>query len=142
MRTTLIGLLALGVVGCQSGTAPSASPETGRLEIRATFEPPTGDEPISIGGYAYFATVGELVEEAIPVDGTLSVLLPAGSHPVTIVTRPQSDTVSIVDGEEQRDVYDISAECETEVEVPAGGSVQLTYRGIGGNNCEIIVEEG
>lgn len=142
MRIALIGLLGLAVVGCQAGAAPSASEETGLLEIRATFEPPTGDEPISMGGYAYFATVGELVEEAIPVEGTLRVHLPAGTHELIIVTRPQSDTVSIVDGEEQREVYDITAECESDVEIPAGGSVQVTYRGIGGSTCEIIVEEG
>lgn len=142
MKTVVIAVLALGVAGCQAAAAPSASEQTGLLEIRATFEPPTGDEPISIGGYAYFASVGDLVEEAIPIEGTLRVHLPAGTYPLTIVTRPQSDTVSVVDGEEQREVYDISAECETDVEVSAGGSVQVTYRGIGGNECEIIVGQG
>ncbi|MCV0404330.1 MAG: hypothetical protein K5924_11610 [Chloroflexi bacterium] len=142
MRTPVLALLAFVIAGCQAGAPPSASEETGLLEIRATFEPPTGDEPISMGGYAYFATVGELVEEAIPVDGTLRVHLPAGTHPLTVVTRPQSDTVSIVDGEEQREVYDISAECEADVEVTPGGSVQVTYRGIGGSECELIVGEG
>lgn len=142
MRPIVIASLALVLAACGSGAVPSPSEATGLLEIRTAWGPPVGDEPISIGGYASFASVGEVVEEEIPVDGTLSVHLPAGVHSLLVVTRPQSDVVTIVDGEEQREVYDISAECEAEVEVPAGGSVQVTYRGIGGSDCEIIVGQG
>lgn len=144
MRNTTLGLLiaASTLAACQAGGPPSASPETGTLVVEAVFEPPTGNEPISIGGYAYFASVGELVEQQIPFDGALRVHLPVGTHPLTIVTRPQSDVVTIVDGEEQQpEVYDITAECAEDIEIAAGSEVRLTYRAVGGSECEIVVSE-
>lgn len=142
MKASTLALLAFLLAACQAGETPPAEAETGTLAIQAVFEPPAGNEPINIGGYAFYATVGELVEEEIPFDGTLRVRLPAGTHALTIVTRPMSDTVTIVDGEEQRDVYDVTAECDAEVEVSAGGETTLTYRAIGGGTCDIEVGEG
>ena len=140
VRTGLLLLVASGLIGCQANPG-SGGDGTGTLAVRVAVEMPPAGEPISIGGYAYFVSVGDVVEERIPVDDVLRLDLPAGRHEVTIVTRPQSDTVSIVDGVEQLEVYDISATCEGEVDVPAGGEVRLTYRAIGGNACEVVLDD-
>ena len=137
--TGVMLLAAAVLVGCQS--LPESGGGTGTLAVRVAVEMPPAGEPISIGGYAYFVRVAGGVEERIPLDEVLRLELPAGRHAVTFVTRPQSDTVTIVDGVEQQDVYDVSATCEGEVEIPAGGEARLTYRAVGGTTCEVLVEE-
>jgi len=140
VRTGVLLLVASGLIGCQVNRG-SGGDGTGTLAVRVAVEMPPAGEPISIGGYAHFVSVGDVVEERIPVDEVLRLDLPAGRHEVTIVTRPQSDTVTIVDGVEQLEVYDISATCEGAVDVPAGGEVRLTYRAIGGNACEVVLDD-
>ncbi len=98
VRTGL--LLLVATAGCQAAGQRGCGRRN--AAVRVAVETPTGDEPISIGGYAYFVTVGDVVEERIPIDEVLRLDPPAGRHEVTIVTRPQSDTVTIVDGVEQR----------------------------------------
>jgi hypothetical protein len=108
--------------------------------ITGAFEPPSGGEPISIGGYGYFVTVGELTEQEIPADGPLRVVLPAGNHELLIVTRPANDAVVCVEGGEcEREFFDVTAECEATVEVAAGAEVNVVYRAIGGERCELVV---
>lgn len=134
-----LAVVLLALPACQATDAPAEGGRTGTLIIRPVYEPPPPDEPISIGGYGFFATVGELTDERIPFDGTLEVELPAGTYPLTIVTRPQSDV--LMPGQDEPEFYEATAECEAEVEVPAGGTVEVVYRATGGNACEITPAE-
>ena len=77
-----------------------------------------------------------MAEQRIPFDGTLRVELPTGPNQLTIVTRALSDVLE--PGQEQQDALEITAECDAEVEVTAGATVEVVYRAVGGSTCEII----
>ena len=134
-------LFAATLVACgaQSPT-PNAQ---GTLVIVASYEEPPAGQPISIGGYGYFASVDGGAEIEVPFDGSLRLELPAGSHELTLVTRPASDMVVVnEEGESERDFFDVSAECADTVDVPAGGEVQVTYHAVGGEDCRVTIDEG
>jgi hypothetical protein len=143
MRTTVavaatLVIAAVALAACGADGSPGPSGDTGSLVIRPAYEPPPPGEPMVFGGYGFFADVGELNEQRIPYDGTLRVELPAGSHQLTIVTRAQSDV--LMPGQEEGEPLEVTAECVTEVEVPAGGTVEVVYRAVGGSTCEITPE--
>ena len=134
-------LFAATLVACGAQSAtPSAE---GTLVIVASYEEPPPGQPISIGGYGYFASVDGGAEIEVPFDGSLRLEVAAGSHELTLVTRPASDMVVVnEEGESEREFFDVSAECADSVEVPAGGEVQVTYHAIGGEDCGVTVGEG
>ena len=130
---------ALVACGAQS-TTPNAD---GTLVIVASYEEPPAGQPISIGGYGYFASVDGGAEIEVPFDGSLRLEVPAGSHELTLVTRPASDVLVVnEEGESEREFFDVSAECADTVEVPAGGEVQVTYHAAGGEDCRMTLDEG
>jgi hypothetical protein len=138
----LLALLALAVTACgaQPGASPGIDGGTGTLVITALSEMPA-DEPISIGGYGYFATVDDGEEQEIPLDGELRIDLPAGTHHLLLTTRPANDAVVCEPGGEcDREFFDVSAGCEDDLEVQPGAEVQVTYRAIGGSRCEVTVD--
>lgn len=141
MRPTAASLLIvmLAVAACQAGAPPGGDGGTGTLVIRSVYEPPPPDEPISIGGYGFFASVGDLSDQQIPFDGTLRVELPAGPNQLSIVTRALSDV--LMPGQEAPEALEVTAECEAEVEVPANGTVEVVYRATGGSSCEIATPD-
>lgn len=130
----------LSVAACGTDAPPGADGATGTLVIRPIYEPPPPDEPISIGGYGFFASVGEVSEQEIPFDGTLRVEVPAGRNQLTVVTRALSDV--LMPGQDEPEVLEVTAECEAEVEVPADGTVEVVYRAVGGTTCEIVTPRG
>ena len=141
-RALAAALLAASLVACgaQSTTTPSAE---GTLVIVASYEEPPAGQPISIGGYGYFASVDGGAEIEVPFDGSLRLEVAAGSHELTLVTRPASDMVVVNEaGESEREFFDVSAECADTVEVLAGGEVQVTYHAVGGEDCEVTIDEG
>ena len=91
-RSLAAVLFAATLVACgaQSATTPNAE---GTLVIVASYEEPPVGQPISIGGYGYFASVDGGAEIEVPFDGSLRLELPAGSHELTLVTRPASDVL-------------------------------------------------
>ena len=140
-RSLAAVLFAATLVACgaQSPT-PSAK---GTLVIVASYEEPPAGQPISIGGYGYFASLDGGAEIEVPFDGSLRLQLPAGSHELTLVTRPASDMVVVnEEGESERDFFDVSAECADTVEVPSGGEVRVTYHAAGGEACRVTIDEG
>jgi len=140
-RSLAAVLFAATLVACGAQSAPSAA--DGTLVIVASYEEPPAGQPISIGGYGYFASVDGGAEIEVPFDGSLRLELPAGSHELTLVTRPASDMVVVnEEGESEREFFDVSAECADTVEVPAGGEVQVTYHAVGGEDCEVTIDEG
>jgi hypothetical protein len=140
MSARVIGaLLAASLVACAAPAAPSDAP--GTLVIVASYEqPPAG--PISIGGYGFFASVDGGDEIEVPFDGSLRLELPAGAHDLTLVTRPASDILVVSeDGESEREFYDVSAECADTIDVPPAGDVQVTYHALGGEDCQVTIDE-
>ena len=141
-RSLAAVLFAVTLVACgaQSTTTPNAE---GTLVIVASYEDPPAGQPISIGGYGYFASVDGGPEIEVPFDGSVRLELPAGSHELTLVTRPASDMVVVnEEGESEREFFDVSAECADTVEVPAGGEVHVTYHAAGGEDCSLTLSEG
>ena len=141
-RSLAAVLFAATLVACgaQSTTTPNAE---GTLVIVAAYEDPPAGQPISIGGYGYFASVDGGAEIEVPFDGSVRLELPAGSHELTLVTRPASDMVVVNEaGESEREFFDVSAECADTVEVPAGGEVHVTYHAVGGEDCGVTIDEG
>jgi hypothetical protein len=136
----LIATLA-AACGTQSGGTPGTDGEgTGTVVITAVSEVPP-DEPISIGGYGYFATLDDGDEQEIPFDGELRLEVAAGTHHLLLTTRPASDAVLCEPGAEcEREFFDVSAGCEDDLEVPAGAEVRVTYRAIGGSRCEVAAD--
>jgi len=139
-RLMPVALLGLMLVAC---AAPAATPDVeGTLAIVAAYEEPPAGQPISIGGYGFFVSVDGGPEIEIPFDGSLQLPVATGAHELTFVTRPASDMVVVnADGESEREFYDISAECEQEVDVPSGGEVRLVYHAAGGEDCSVTIEE-
>ncbi len=110
--------------------------------IGASFEDPPVGQPISIGGYGFFAAIDGGAEAEVPFEGELRVELDAGTHELAIATRPASDVLTVgADGESEREFYDVSAGCEGEVEVPSGGEVRVTYHAVGGEDCRVTIDE-
>jgi hypothetical protein len=142
VRTTVTSLLIvmLVVAACGTGSPRGADGATGTLVIRPVYEPPPPDEPISFGGYGFYATVGEVSDQEIPFHGTLRVELPAGPNRLTIVTRALSDVLG--PGQDEPEALEVTAECEAEVEVPADDTVEVVYRAVGGATCEIVSPRG
>ena len=141
-RSLAAVLFATTLVACgaQSTTTPNAQ---GTLVIVASYEEPPAGQPISIGGYGFFASVDGGAEIEVPFDGSLRLEVAAGSHELTLVTRPASDMVVVnEEGESEREFFDVSAECADTVEVPAGGEVQVTYHAVGGEECGVTIDEG
>ncbi len=137
-----VSLLATLLAGCaaQQPAAPSAG--TGTLVIRALYEEPPAGQPISIGGYGFFAAIDGGAEAEVPFEGELRVELDAGTHELAIATRPASDILTVgQDGETEREFYDVSAACEGEVEVPPEGEVHVTYHAVGGEDCRVTIDE-
>ena len=143
MTRSLAAVLFAGTLvacGAQSTTTSNA---TGTLVIVPSYEDPPAGQPISIGGYGFFASVDGGSEIEIPFDGSVRLELPAGSHELTLVTRPASDMVVVNEaGESEREFFDVSAECVDAIEVPAGGEVQVTYNAVGGEDCRVTIDEG
>ena len=139
-RSLAAVLFAAALVPCG---AQSATPiAEGTLVIVPSYEEPPAGQPISIGGYGFFASVDGGVEIEVPFDGSLRLAVAAGSHELSLVTRPASDMVVVnEEGESEREFFDVSAECADSVEVPAGGEVQVTYHAVGGEDCEVTVDE-
>ncbi len=140
----MIRLAALVLLLAACGS-PTPSGGTGTIVITAVYEVPGGNQPVSIGGYGVFATIPGHVEEEqeVPFEDELRFDLPAGTHHLALVTRAASDMISCVEGGEcEREFFDISAVCEDDVDVPAGGTVFVTYRAIGGERCEVAVDAG
>lgn len=140
-RPLLAAFLAASLVAC---AAPSATPDAdGTLVIVASYEEPPPGQPISIGGYGFFAAVDGGPEIEIPFDGSLRLELPAGAHDLTFVTRPASDILVVnEEGDSEREFYEVTAECADAVEVPSGGEVQVTYHAAGGEDCRVTIDEG
>ena len=141
-RPLLLALVAVVAAACgaQPGAAPATRGDTGTLVITAVSEMPA-DEPISIGGYGYFATVDDGTEQEIPLDGDLTVDVPPGTHHLLLTTRPANDAVLCEPGADcEREFFDVSAGCEDDIEVPAGVELRVTYRAIGGSRCEVTVD--
>jgi len=140
-RSVVAVLLAATLGAC---AAPSPTPDAaGTLVIVASYEEPPPGMPISIGGYGFFAAVDGGPEIEVPFDGSLRLELPAGSHDLTIVTRPASDVLVVnEEGESEREFYDVTAECAEVVEVPSGGEVHVTYQAAGGEDCRVAIDEG
>lgn len=140
-RQLLAAFLAASLVAC---AAPSATPDAnGSLVIVASYEEPPPGQPISIGGYGFFAAVDGGPEIEIPFDGSLRLVLPAGAHDLTLVTRPASDILVVnEEGDSEREFYEVTAECADAVEVPSGGEVQVTYHAAGGEDCRVTIDEG
>jgi hypothetical protein len=140
-RSLAAVLLAATLVACGAqSTTPNAA---GTLVIVASSEDPPAGQPISIGGYGYFASVDGGAEIEVPFDGSLRLELPAGPHELTLVTRPASDMIVVNEaGESEREFFDVSAECADTVEVPSGGEVQVTYHAAGGEDCRVTIDEG
>ena len=141
VKTTVNSLLILmlSLAACQAGAPTGGDGETGTLVIRPVYEPPPPDEPISIGGYGFFASVGDVEEQQIPFDGSLRVTLPAGTHALTIVTRAQSDV--LMPDQDEPEFLEITAECQADVDVSAAGTVEVLYRATGGGTCEITTPD-
>jgi len=137
---TRVALLALILVAC---AAPAATPEAeGALAIVAAYEEPPAGQPISIGGYGFFVSVDGGPEIEIPFDGSLQLPVATGAHDLAFVTRPASDMIVVnEEGESVREFYDVSAECEEQVDVPSGGEVRLVYHAAGGEDCRVTIEE-
>jgi hypothetical protein len=140
-RSVAALLFAATLVACGAqSTTPNAE---GTLVIVASYEDPRAGQPISIGGYGFFASVDGGAEIEVPFDGSLRLEQPAGSHELTLVTRPASDMIVVNEaGESEREFFDVSAECADTVEVPAGGEVQVTYHASGGEVCRVTIDEG
>lgn len=140
-RLVVAVLLAASLIAC---AAPAATPDAdGTIVIVAAYEEPPAGQPISIGGYGFFAAVDGGAEIEIPFDGSLRLELPAGAHDLTFVTRPASDVLVVnEEGESEREFFDVSAECADTVEVPSGGEVQVTYHAAGGEECRVTIGEG
>lgn len=140
-RSIVAVLFAATLAACG---AQSATPDAeGTLVIVASYEEPPAGQPISIGGYGFFASVDGGAEIEVPFDGSLRLEVAAGSHELTLLTRPASDMVVVnEEGESEREFFDVSAECADTVEVPAGGQVQVTYHAIGGEDCGVTIDEG
>ena len=140
-RTIAAVLFAATLVACG---APTTTPNAeGTLVIVASYEEPPAGQPISIGGYGFFASVDGGAEIEVPFDGSLRLELPAGSHELKLVTRPANDMVVVnEEGESEREFFDVSAECADTVEVPSGGEVHVTYHATGGENCRVTIDEG
>jgi hypothetical protein len=138
MTRSLAALLfAATLVACGAqSTTPNAA---GTLVIVVSYEDPPAGQPISIGGYGYFASVDGGAEIEVPSDGSLRLELPVGPHELTLVTRPASDELI---ANEEREFFDVSAECADTVEVPSGGEVQVTYHATGGEDCRVTIDEG
>ena len=137
---TGVALLGMILVAC---AAPAATPDAeGALAIVASYEEPPPGQPMSIGGYGFFVSVDGGPEIEIPFDGSLQLPVATGAHDLTFVTRPASDMLVVnEEGESEREFYDISAECEQEVDVPSGGEVRLGYHAVGGADCNVTIEE-
>ena len=58
---------------------------------------------------------------------------------MTLSTRPANDVLL---ANEEREFFDVSAECADSVEVPSGGEVQVTYHAAGGEVCRMTLDEG
>jgi hypothetical protein len=130
-------LFTATLVAC--GAQSTTPNDAGTLVIVASYEDPPVGQPISIGGYGYFASVDGGAEIEVPFDGSLRLELPAGSHELTLVTRPADD---VLGANEERQFSDVSAECADTVEVPSGGEVQVTYHAVGGEDCGVTIDEG
>lgn len=136
-RSLAAVLFAATLVACGAqSTTPNAE---GTLVIVASYQDPPVGQPISIGGYGYFASVDGGAEIEVPSDGSLRLELPAGPHELTLVTRPASDILGV---NEEREFLDVSAECADTVEVPSGGEVHVTYHAAGGEDCRVTIDEG
>ena len=137
-RSLAAVLFAATLVACGAQSTATTDAE-GTLVIVASYEDPPPGQPISIGGYGYFASVDGGAEIEVPFDGSLRLELPAGSHELTLVTRPASD---ILGANEEREFLDVSAECADTVEVPSGGETQVIYHAAGGEDCRVSIDEG
>lgn len=134
-RSLAAVLFAATLVACGAqSTTPNAA---GTLVIVASYEDPPAGQPISIGGYGYFASVDGGAEIEVPFDGSLRLELPAGSHEPTLVTRPASDVLVV---NEEREFFVVSAECAETVDVPPGGEVHVTYHATGGEDCRMTLD--
>jgi len=139
-RLAAVSLIATLLAACAA--QQPAAPPTGTLVIRASYEDPPVGQPISIGGYGYFAAIDGGPEAEIPSDGELRVDLEAGPHDLAIATRPASDEIGRIEGgEPEREFYDVSAGCEGEVEVLSGGEVHVTYHAVGGEDCRVTIDQ-
>ena len=140
-RRLIASLLAASLVACAAPAEPDDA--QGTLLIVASPEEPPPGQPISIGGYGYFASVDGGGEIEVPFDGSVRLELPVGAHELTLVTRPASDILVVnEEAESEREFYDVSAECADTIEVPSGGEVQVTYHAAGGEDCRVTIDEG
>ena len=138
----MVSLLAAVLVACAPAPAATPASGVGTLVVTAAHEEPPAGQPISIGGYGYFASIDGGPEEEVPFDAPLRMELAAGPHELTIVTRPASDVLIVgEDGEPEREFYDVSTGCEGEIDVPTGGEVHVTYHAVGGDDCRVTVNE-
>lgn len=129
-------IVVLALAACDAESPANEDGATGTLVVRSVYEPPPPGEPMPFGGYGFFASVGEVSEQKIPFDGTLRIELPTGPNRLTIVTRALSDVLE--PGQEEQEPLEVTAECEADVEVAAGATVEVVYRAVGGSTCEII----
>lgn len=141
-RLAAVSLLVTLLTACAAQQPAAPSGGTGTLVIRAIYEEPPAGQPISFGGYGFFAAIDGGAETEVPFEGELRVEMDAGTHALAIATRPASDILVVgEDGGSEREFYDVSAACEGEVEVPSGGEVHVTYHAVGGEECRVTIEE-
>jgi hypothetical protein len=142
-RIAIAALAAASLAGCAATGGSATADADGTLVIVAAYEEPPAGQPISIGGYGFFASIDDEPEIEIPFDGSLRLPLAAGSHELVLRTRPASDMIVVNEnGEPEREFYEVSAECVETVDVPAGGVLEVTYRAAGGEACEVAIAGG
>lgn len=140
-----VGALVLMLL-VAAGCADHSREPPGAIVLRTEWVEPPPNEPISIGGYAFFGRLsgpgGPGPEFELTGEATSQVA--AGSYLVDLWIRSQNDAIEMeeVPGgtpRMRRLFGPIEAVCSEEVVVPAGGEVRLVLRATVGH-CEVILE--
>jgi hypothetical protein len=139
----LLGITVLASMSAPACAAPVEEPAgPGGIAIEVRYEKPAPGRPLSIGGYAVFATLkapdGKVVGGGELETSNLYSELAPGDYVIDVRLAPASDAILMLpNGDSRREFGPTSARCDGTIRVTADSNTDVAITAFGGDACAI-----